>query len=52
MFALLFFVQGGSRVFSLSTASPNLVVDWVHLRRLLAILLVIAAVLRKNLRPQ
>lgn len=49
-FAVFFFVQGGSRAFALSTESPNLVIGWVHTLRLLAVLLVVGAILRKNLR--
>jgi hypothetical protein len=49
-FAIFFAVQGGTRAFSLSEASPNQVIDWVYALRLLAVLLVAAAVLRKNRR--
>jgi hypothetical protein len=49
-FAVFFAVQGGTRIFALSTSSPNLAVDWVYLLRLLAVLLVIAAILHKNAR--
>ena len=49
-FAVFFIVQGGTRAFSLSATSPNLTVDWVYVLRLLAVLLVVAAILRKNWR--
>lgn len=47
-FALFFAVQGGTRVVYLSTESPNLVVNWVYALRLAAVLVVVAAILRKN----
>jgi uncharacterized membrane protein YfhO len=49
-FAVLFVVQGGTRAFALSTASPNLTNEWVYVFRLLAVLLVVAAILHKNSR--
>ncbi|MGO8817074.1 MAG: DUF5985 family protein [Terriglobia bacterium] len=49
-FAVFFIVQGGSRAFVLSTPSPNLVIDWVYFLRLLAVLLVVGAIVRKNFR--
>jgi hypothetical protein len=49
-FAIFFIVQGGTRAFALSTSSPNLALDWVNIVRLLAVLLLIAAILRKNSR--
>lgn len=49
-FAIFFAVQGSTRATGISTANPNLVVGWVYLLRLLAIVLVLAAILRKNLR--
>lgn len=49
-FAIFFAVQGGTRAFSLSEASPNRVIDWVYALRLLAVLIVVAAILRKNAR--
>lgn len=49
-FAVFFVVQGGTRAFAVSTPSPNLVIDWVYLLRLLAVLLVLGAILRKNTR--
>ena len=49
-FAIFFAVQGGTRAFALSTANPNQVVDWVYTLRLLAVLVVVAAILRKNAR--
>lgn len=47
-FAVFFAVQGGTRAFASSTSSPNLVNWWVYLLRLLAVLLVLAAIVRKN----
>jgi hypothetical protein len=49
-FAIFFAVQGGTRALSLSEENPNLVIDWVYALRLLAVLLVVAAILRKNAR--
>lgn len=49
-FAVFFAVQGGTRTFAFSTASPNLVNTWSYLLRLLSILLVVAAIARKNTR--
>ncbi|HTW61856.1 MAG TPA: DUF5985 family protein [Terracidiphilus sp.] len=49
-FAVFFLVQGGTRASGLSTASPNLATDWVFVLRLLAVLLLVAAILRKNSR--
>lgn len=49
-FAIFFAVQGGTRALGLSTANPNLAVGWVYIVRLLAVLVVIFAILRKNFR--
>ena len=49
-FAVFFIVQGLTRTFVVSTENPNLVIDWVYALRLLAVLLVIAAILWKNSR--
>jgi len=49
-FAAFFAVQGGTHAFALSSPSPNLVASWVYALRLLAVLLVVAAILRKNSR--
>lgn len=49
-FALFFVVQGATRALALSTASPNVVVDWEYALRLGAVLVVVAAILRKNAR--
>lgn len=49
-FAAFFAVQGGTRAFDVSTANPNLIVGWVYVLRLLAVVLVVAAILRKNTR--
>ena len=47
-FAVFFVVQGGTRAFAISAANPNLMTDWVYLLRLLAVLVVVGAILRKN----
>lgn len=47
-FAAFFALQGGERAFGLSTPSPNLVVAWAYLLRLISVLLIVVAVLRKN----
>lgn len=49
-FAVFFAVQGGTRIVDLSSPSPNLIVGWVYVLRLLAVLLVVAAILRRNTR--
>ena len=49
-FAVFFIVQGGTRAFELSTPSPNLSGIGVYGLRLMAVLLVVAAILRKNSR--
>ncbi|MGA7884242.1 MAG: DUF5985 family protein [Acidobacteriaceae bacterium] len=49
-FAVFFAVEGGTRTFDISTPSPNLIVGWVYILRLLAVLLIVAAILRKNTR--
>jgi hypothetical protein len=49
-FAAFFIVQGGTRAFELSAPSPNLSGIGVYALRLLAVLLVVAAILRKNSR--
>lgn len=50
-FAAFFAIQGGTRIVDLSSPSPNIIVGWVYVLRLLAVLLVAAAILRKNTRP-
>jgi len=50
-FAAFFAIQGGTRIVDLSSPSPNLIVGWVYVLRLLAVLLVVAAILRRNTRP-
>ena len=47
-FAVFFAVQGISRTFSLSSHDPNLVIGWIYTLQLIAVLLVVAAILRKN----
>lgn len=49
-FAVFFAVQGGTRVSDLASPNPNLIVAWVYLLRLLAVMLLVAAILRKNTR--
>jgi hypothetical protein len=49
-FAVFFAVQGGTRAVGLSSPSPNLAIGWAYLLRLLAVLLVVVAILRKNTR--
>ena len=49
-FAVFFVVQGGTRAFALSNPNPNIADMWVYTLRLLAVLLVVAAILRKNRR--
>ena len=49
-FAVFFSVQGGTRIVDLTSPNPNLIVGWVYILRLLAVLLVIADILRKNTR--
>ncbi len=50
-FAVFFIVEGGTRILDLSSPSPNLIVGWVYILRLLAVLLIVAAILRRNTRP-
>lgn len=47
-FAFFFLVQGATRALGISTDSPNLVVGWVYVLRLLAVVLIVLAILRKN----
>jgi hypothetical protein len=49
-FAVFFAVEGGTRAFDVSTTSPNLIIGWVYILRLLAVLLIVAAILRRNTR--
>lgn len=49
-FAVFFVVQGGTRAFTLTIPNPNLADMWVYTLRLLPVLLVVAAILRKNAR--
>jgi len=49
-FATFFAVQGSTRAFALSSTNPNVVVGWVYALRLVAVLLVVAAILKKNSR--
>lgn len=50
-FAVFFAVEGSTRAFDVSSSSPNLIVGWVYLLRVLSVLLVVAAILRKNTVP-
>lgn len=47
-FAVFFAIQGATRTLGLSTADPNLAVGWVYVLRLLGVVLVVIAILRKN----
>jgi uncharacterized membrane protein HdeD (DUF308 family) len=49
-FAAFFIVQGIAPTFVLSKQHPNLMNNWVYTLSLLAVLLVVAAILRKNSR--
>ena len=49
-FAIFFAVQGVTPAFVVPAESPNMVIDWIYVLRLLAVLLVVAAILRKNKR--
>jgi len=49
-FAIFFAVQGIAPTFAVPAANPNLVIDWVYALRLVAVLGVVAAILRKNRR--
>lgn len=49
-FAVFFAVQGGTRIVDLTSPNPNLIVGWVYILRLLAVVLVVAAILRRNTR--
>jgi uncharacterized membrane protein len=51
-FAIFFIVQTALRALALSKNAPNLVAWWENALRLLAVLVVIAAVLRKNARQR
>jgi len=43
-------VQGITRAFTVSAANPNQVINWIYILRLLAVLALVAAILRKNAR--
>lgn len=49
-FAVFFAVQGGTRIVDLTSPNSNLIVGWVYILRLLAVVLVVAAILRRNTR--
>jgi uncharacterized membrane protein HdeD (DUF308 family) len=49
-FALFFAIQGFTRILSLFSAEPNLAVGWVYVLRLLGVILIVIAILRKNFR--
>jgi hypothetical protein len=49
-FAVFFSVQGGAGVFTFSSNTPNIVVGWIFGLWMLAVVLVIVAILRKNAR--
>jgi uncharacterized membrane protein HdeD (DUF308 family) len=50
-FAVFFFLQGATRAFVLTTSHPNVAMSWIYIWRLLGVLLVIVAILRKNFSP-
>ncbi len=50
-FAVFFALQGATRALGLSTAHPNFTVGWEYVLRLLAVILIVIAILRKNFRP-
>lgn len=50
-FAVFFFLQGATRALALNTSRPNVAIGWVYGLRLLGVLLVIVAILRKNFSP-
>jgi len=47
-FAAFFFIEGGNRVALLFFAHPNEGSPWIYIVRLLALLLILGAILRKN----
>lgn len=47
-FAIFFFIEGSSRVGLLFVAHPNEGSQWIYLSRLLATLLILFAILKKN----
>jgi hypothetical protein len=49
-FAIFFAIQGGTRALGLSTANPNFAVGWEYVLRLLAVILIVIGILRKNFR--
>lgn len=49
-FAVFFAIQGASRTLGLSTADPNLPIGWVYILRLLAVVVIVIAILRKNIQ--
>jgi hypothetical protein len=49
-FAIFFALQAAARVHGLSRANPNVIIGWVYMMRLLAVVLVVSAIVRKNFR--
>ena len=47
-FAVFFAVQVGARAHGVTSDNPNLVIGWIYLLRLLAVVLVVVAIVRKN----
>ena len=51
-FGLAFIIEGLNRIAVLTVAHPNEGSPWIYLVRLLAFLLILAAILRKNYRSK
>ncbi|HLH09466.1 MAG TPA: DUF5985 family protein [Terriglobales bacterium] len=49
-FAVFFAVQGAVRAHGIYSANPNLVIGWLYALRTFAVVLVVAAIIRKNFR--
>jgi len=49
-FAIFFAVQGFAPAVVIPAEYPNVAIDWVYALRLVAVLVVVAAILRKNRR--
>jgi uncharacterized membrane protein HdeD (DUF308 family) len=49
-FAVFFLVSAAVRAHGVTRANPNLVIGWLYLLRLLAVGLIVAAIVRKNIR--
>jgi uncharacterized membrane protein HdeD (DUF308 family) len=51
-FAVFFFVEAGNRVALLSFSRPNEGSPWIYVVRLVALLIILAAILHKNYGPR